>query len=167
MKTISPRFRIRLGSAAVVVLLLLGSGCGSKGSVSGKVFYRDKPLTGGLVQFNHPQLGVLSSPIAADGSYQIAKIPPAEVKIAVTGPPPEKPRSLPKNANMDWERIKASHPPGMSEEAIKRKMGIQPSPSSPSADAASSIPKKYSDPLQSGLTYTVTSGAQTYDIKLD
>ena len=44
-------------------------------------------------------------------------------------------------------------------------MGL--STSSSSADATGSLPKKYSDLDQSGLTYTVTGGSQTHDIKLD
>ena len=87
MKTTSPRFSIRLRSAAGVVLLLWAAGCSSKGSVTGKVFYKDKPLPGGEVLLSHPQLGIVRSRIDADGSYQFANILPAEVKIAVMGPP--------------------------------------------------------------------------------
>lgn len=162
MKTLSFHFPIRLRSAAGVVLLFLTAGCGSRGSVTGKVFYQDKPLSGGAVQFSHPQLGILTSPIGADGSYQFANVPAAEVKISVTGPPPEPKRSLPKN--LDWEKVKASLPPGFSEEDFKKTMGFRSAP--PSADLSGAL-QKYADPLQSPLTYTVTSGSQTYDIKLD
>jgi len=164
MKTISPRFGALLRSAAGGVLLLLAAGCSSKGSVTGKVFYQDKPVSGGMVQFSHPQLGIVTSPIATDGSYQFGDLPPAEVKIAVALPAKKQGRPLPKN--FDWQKAKAGDPDA-SDEAIMRKMGLQPAPSSTSADATGSLPKKYSDPQQSGLTYTVTSGSQTHDIKLD
>jgi hypothetical protein len=165
MKTNSPRFSIRLRIAVGVVLLFLAAGCSSKGSVTGKVFYKDKPLAGGMVHFSHPEAGILSSPIGADGSYQFTGVPMGEVKIGVTGPPPEsnRGRDLPKN--IDWEKVKATHPPGTSEEVLKKKMGIRSAP--PSADATISLPEKYTDLLQSPLTYTVTSGSQVHDIKLD
>jgi hypothetical protein len=74
-------------------------------------------------------------------------------------------RSIPKNGDIDWERIKATHPPGFSEEALKQKMGLSTSPGS--AGTTNMLPEKYADPLQSSLTYTVTSGSQVHDIKLD
>jgi hypothetical protein len=108
----------------------------------------------------------VSSSIDADGSYQIAKSPPGEVKISVMGPLSQKGKVLPNN--LDWEKIKARNPGIVIDEASKRKMGFAPAPPpSPSAAVSGALPKKYSDPLQSGLTYTVTSGSQTYDIKLD
>jgi hypothetical protein len=163
MKTTSPRFRIRLRSAAGVILLLWAAGCSSKGSVTGKVFYKDKPLPGGLVLLSHPQLGIVRSRIDADGSYQFASIPPAEVKIAVTGPEAKKGRPLPKG--LDWEKLKEAYP-GVSDEEIERRMGFQ-RPGSSSAGPTVALPKKYEDPEQSGLTYAVTDGSQTHDIKLD
>jgi hypothetical protein len=36
----------------------------------------------------------------------------------------------------------------------------------PRARASIEIPKKYEDPQESGLTYTVVTGPQTFDIKL-
>ena len=162
MKTTSPRFRIRLRSAAGVVLLLWAAGCSSKGSVTGKVFYKDKPLPGGAVLLSHPQLGIVRSRIDADGSYQFADIPPAEVKIAVTGPQAEKGRPLPKG--LTWEKLKADL--GGSDEEIERKTGFR-RPGSSSAVATVALPKKYEDPEQSGLTYTVTGGSQPHDIKLE
>ena len=164
MKTISPHFSALPRLAAGGVLLLLAAGCSSNGSVSGKVFYKDKPLTGGLVQFSHPQLGIVSSSIGADGSYQFAKIPPGEVKISVMAPAQEKGRALPKDLNL--EKAKAGQP-GVSNADMMRKMGFRPAPSAASADLSRSFPKKYADPLKSGLTYTVTTGSQTYDIQLD
>jgi hypothetical protein len=163
MKTTSPRFRIRLRSAAGAVLLLWAVSCSSKGSVTGKVFYKDKPLPGGSVMLSHPKLGIVRSRIDAEGSYQFENIPPAEVKIAVMGPQTEQRggRSLPKG--FDMEKIKAG---GVSEEEIEQRMGVR-RPGASSGGATVSLPKKYQDPEQSGLTFTVTGGSQTHDIKLD
>lgn len=164
MKTISPHFRALPRLAAGGVLLLLAAGCSSNGSVNGTVFYKGNPLPGGLVQFSLSGGGILSSAIGADGSYKIVKIPPGEVKISVMAPPQEKGRALPKN--LDLEKAKAGQP-GVSNEDMMRKMGFRPAPSAASADVSGALPKKYSDPVKSGLTYTVTTGSQTYDIKLD
>src|SRR5262249_40311065 len=66
-------------------LLVLAAGCGSKGgTVSGKVYYKNQPMTAGLVQF-YPEGkgGEYSSKINEDGSYSISKVPPGPVKITV------------------------------------------------------------------------------------
>jgi hypothetical protein len=162
MQTNSSRIRASLRIVLIVGPLLLATGCGS-GTVDGKVLYQGKPVPGGTVTFIHPKKGSLSSVIGEDGSYQFVNIPPGEVQISVTAPVREPERKLP--ANLDWEKIKASHPPGFNEEELKRKMGYRPAP--PSSAVSVSLPKKYADPTQSGLKYTITSGAQTHDIELE
>jgi hypothetical protein len=162
MQTNSPHVRESLRIVLGMSLLFLATGCGS-GTVTGKVLYQGKPVSGGTVIFIHPNKGSLSTAIGEDGSYQFVNIPPGEVQIAVAPPVREQARSLPPNLN--WEKIKASHPPGFSEEALKQKMGYRPAP--PAAAVSISLPQKYTDPTQSGLTYTVTSGSQPHDIELE
>jgi hypothetical protein len=133
--------------------------------VAGKVLYQGKPVPGGTVLFLHPKKGSLSSAIGEDGSYHFENIPAAEVKIAVLGsasPKPNAPTQIPPGVN--WEHIKKTNP-GVSEEALLQKMGIRPSSRKPAMSVP--LPQKYGDPLQSGLTYTVTAGEQTHDIKLE
>src|SRR5690349_4071112 len=74
-------------------LFVLAAGCGKGGVVSGKVYYKGKPVTRGTVNF-YPEGkgGNYASLIEPDGSYSIAKIPPGPAKITVmvgmSGPPP-------------------------------------------------------------------------------
>jgi len=76
----------RLGALVVFGVTLALSGCGkSTGSVSGKVTYKGEPLPSGTVTFV-TDAGVVSSPIAVDGTYSIPKAPLGTVAITVTTP---------------------------------------------------------------------------------
>jgi len=164
MRTNISRVRGSLCVVLIVSPLLLATGCSSS-TVNGKVLYQGKPVPGGTVTFIHPKKGSLASAIGEDGGYQFVDIPPGEVQITVAAPVKEKGRNLP--PNLDWEQIKASHPPGIKEEEIKQKMGYRPAPTSSAATSSFSLPQKYADPTQSGLKYTVISGPQTHDIELE
>lgn len=142
-----------------VLFVPLFVGCGSKGTVSGKVFYQGKPLPGGTVTFLE-DTGAFHSVIHEDGSYRIAGVPPGNATITVSTPdPPKQASSSPmakamKNAK-GW---KGEIPP----EEMAKHMG------DPEAGKRRymAIPSKYKDPKQSGLTYTVKSGSQNFDIQL-
>jgi hypothetical protein len=132
------------------LVLLALAGCGSSGSVSGKVTYKDKPLAGGTVMFFTSDQKVKSAVIGLDGTYRIDKVTPGPARIGVT--PPITPPKMPMGMKMD-----------------AAKMGGAP------ADAAGptatdtkplSLPEKYQDPEKSGLTCTVTSGPQQHNIEL-
>jgi hypothetical protein len=150
----------------IIVCLMLSTigGCGGRGSLSGKVLLKDKPLPGGTVIFIHPGKGSFTATIQADGGYKIDNLPSGTVKVAVTGPPAVASHGkgwTPSDA--DLEKIKQTQP-GLSKEAVLGKMGVTPSgPRTP----AVVIPERYSDPEQSGLTLTIVSGPQNLDIKLD
>jgi hypothetical protein len=162
MPTNSPRSGVRLRLLLGVSLLLLAAGCSSRGTITGKVLLQGKPLPGGTVQFIHPKQGSMNAPIGQDGSYQFVDVPAGEVTIAVIGAAPPMTRELPKG--MDWEKVKQSYP-GLSDEEVKRRTGF--GPVSPPPGGFVSVPEKYSNPETSGLTYTVTGGAQTHDIVLE
>jgi hypothetical protein len=146
-------------------LLLLALGCGSRASVTGKVTYQGKSMPGGMVLFIHQNKGAFSAAIKEDGTYQIADLPGGSVKIAVTapafGPGGPAPRYVPTDEEL--EKIQKTQP-RLSKEDLKKMMGVRPA--TPKGKAVQ-IPEKYGDPEQSGLTYTVIGGPQTYDINLD
>jgi len=150
---VSPWRRVgRCTVLLVVVLSLQATGCGpSTGSVSGKVFYKDAPLKGGQVTFVTPDKKVFSAEIGEDGSYSIVgKMPVGDVKIAVDTDYLKQQASLPRySAPAD---NKGEYKPPDSAAAAKRYV---------------KIPEKYASPDTSGLTYTVKSGKQEFDIKLD
>jgi hypothetical protein len=130
---------------------LLGCGSSSPGTVSGKVYLKDKPLKGGNVTFLTADKKVSQiAKIGEDGSYTIGSIPAGPVKIAVETKSLKQVASVPRNAP----------PPG------------QKAPNSSAADPKElmkryvPIPDKYADAGESGLEYTVKSGKQDYDIKL-
>jgi hypothetical protein len=147
-----------LRSVLLLALLTLFVGCGSKGTVSGKVFYQGKPLPGGRVTFLQEN-GAFHSVINADGGYLVIGIAPGPATITVSSPGPPKPAaSQPMERNM--------------EQAKARKIEIPPEVAKHMGDPEAgkrrymAIPKHYEDPDKSGLTYTVKSGSQEFDIQL-
>jgi hypothetical protein len=144
----------------VLALAPLSVGCGSKGTVSGKVFYEGKPLPGGMVTFLPADAtGAFHSVINEDGSYKVAGIPPGPATITVSSPdPPQPARQLAKQPTM--EKLKS--PKGEMSPEIAKHMG------DPEAGKRKymTIPSNYKDPNKSGLTYAVKSGSQDFDIQL-
>lgn len=150
-------------------LLLSAAGCGSRGTVSGKVLYKGKPLPGGGVIFIHDR-GAFSSPIQEDGSYRIDKVPVGPVKITLTGPAGANNRvmgAMPRGVQA--EKAKKNMVPVASEE--KGPKALMAEMIGPKASQGKKpgviIPRKYGNPEESGLTYTVGSGSQTYNIELE
>jgi hypothetical protein len=148
-----------LRMAAVLVLAFLSAGCGSvpKGTVSGKVLYQGKPLTaGGTVTFIPEQGGAFSAVINKDGSYNVAGIPLGAVKIAVVPDPAASRGNI--GMQVPSDRVPEGVDLSQTSLASMANRGRRPPPPP--------IPGKYANPDQSGLTYTVKSGRQTYDIEL-
>jgi hypothetical protein len=114
--------------------------------VSGSVTYKGKPLTGGKVTFLGDDWASIDGVIDEQGHYTI-NAPVGNVKIGV-----------------DNRMVKLG---AIRPEASK---GAGPRPGSPPPDPIKGkyieIPDKYYDPATSGLTFTVKSGTQTYDITL-
>ena len=148
------RFRFAV-PACCLIACLTATGCGSSGSVSGKITYKGEPLGGGKVVFNSTEgKPSASASIEPDGHYSIDKIAAGAVKITVEtksaqpvkgppgGMPTPPPGAFPKDA------------PSMYNPASQPKGKYVP------------IPENYADPEKSGLTYTVVAGAQPHDIEL-
>jgi hypothetical protein len=126
--------------------------------VSGKVFYQGKPLPGGTVTFVPEKGDSRTATIHADGSYRIDKIVVGPVKIGVIysgGPSASLPRSRVSGVMGRGGPIPQGAPPEVKD--------ILPSGG---GSEQVTIPKLYEDPDKSGLTYTVKSGSQDFDIKL-
>ena len=141
--TLAPRIAAAI---LLAVALSLAAGCGrGKGDVSGKVTYNGKPLPFGNVQFISPA-GNVPGEIKPDGTYSVTGVPVGLSKIAVNCQDP---------AYADYMKALSA--------SIKDKNVPKPKGNPEDFDK---IPRKYFDPEQSGLTYEVKSGAQTYDIDL-
>jgi hypothetical protein len=144
-----------LGTVLTILALSLVPGCGSGvGDVSGKVYYKGKIVTSGFVTMIGRDGIPKNSEIAEDGSYQIASVPIGEVKIAVSSPP------------LDPTKAKGKQPP--------RRPGDEGRKANPGPEATETQKKTwreidiiYTDVTKNNLRYTVTSGANSHDIKLD
>jgi hypothetical protein len=155
------------------VLALTPAGCsGGKTKVTGKVRYQGKTLKNGGVNFISEADGgkIFSSDISEDGSYTIIGCPPGKVKITVVeaaafgagaaggrrGPGGGGPMGPPAG--------RGGGPPA----DVKLPEGVKPDAFDPSSRAKDSVgvPKTYGEPDSTTLTYTVTAGAQVYDIEI-
>jgi hypothetical protein len=147
---------LRIAAPGLLVLLCLtAAGCGSYGSVSGKVTYKGEPLGAGTVLFYSEGQATGNSQIGPDGTYKIDKIAAGPVKIAVetaSAKPTKRPPGMP------------TPPP----EAMAKDGSSSPlyNPQNQSKGKYIPIPEDYGDPSKSGLTMTVTGGAQPHDIDL-
>jgi len=152
---LSPSPGLRRWWAFLALLAPLGMiGCsGGTGTVSGKVYYDGKPLKGGNVTFISTGKPSISTKINEDGSYQTEAISVGTVKICVE--------------TESW------NPRGKTMGGMNKPPPGQTSPAAPSGSGADMlkryvpIPVIYSDPEKTPLTYTVTRGSQTHEIKLD
>jgi hypothetical protein len=133
--------------ALAVALALAACGCGGgTGTVSGKVSYLGKSLTGGTVtcmaKGSRPFYGM----IGADGTYTVTGVPAGPVTLAV-------------QSGSD-----AGEPPVPLPEKDQA-----PAPARPPASKAKppvQIPKQYTSPDSSGLALNVVTGVNPFDIEL-
>lgn len=136
--------------ASVLLALLAALGCGGSATVSGKVTYKGEPLPWGSVVIYGADGKVESGRISPDGAYAVHKAPVGDVKMAVivSDPSPRKASEMQLGAGA---KKRTMRPPGIPDvPAIK----FVP------------IPDRYKEPDQSGLNFTLKSGAQTIDLDL-
>ena len=154
--------RLLVTATALGCLHLLMYGCGGPGTadVTGTVKFDGKPLPAGMIAFTSEDGRGATSGIA-DGTYLATGVPTGAVKVTVTTPEAAKtPR--PKGGAVDLSK-KFGPPKGV--ELPPEAKGAKFNPYGESENVVS-IPKKYGDPAQSGLTLTVTSGKNTFDVDL-
>jgi hypothetical protein len=137
-------------SFALLLLTLAGvPGCGKRlASVSGKVTYKNKPVTSGNVVFVGAD-GQPSppAPIQPDGTYTATKVTPGPAKVVVDNPPPLNHghgQHVPKEMANDPEI----------REAAKQTKSYVPTP------------PKYGDAKQSDLSADLKPGSNNFDIQL-
>jgi hypothetical protein len=151
--SLSPRIGLGRWMVFLALVLSLGvAGCGaSKGTISGKVFYKDNPLKGGKVTFVGADKQSYLAEIEEDGSYSVENLPVGEASIVV-----ETASLKPPNPYV----LKNKQPADAGE-------GYKPPDFAARAKRFVPIPARYSDPDQSGLKHPVKGGKQVYDIKLN
>lgn len=143
------RILTRLASIAVLCFLLAGIGCGSQGTLSGTVTYKNKKVVWGSVSVIASDNIQYAGEITPEGTYSIAKVPTGPVKLSVVSPNPS-----------GTERGGPA--------AARGGTGDSPDPErSPVPKGAwFAIPEKYADPMKSGLSATV-KGETQHNITLE
>ena len=134
------------------------AGCWGKaqptGTVSGKVTYKGNPVpAGSLVTFVSDQGGAALGTVDSSGRYQLMfagkpNVPALKYNISVTFPGVIGPEMT----DEDERKYMAGDP------ATIAKFAHKP-PTTP-------IPKKYADEFNSGLSFQIKAGANTFDIEL-
>lgn len=144
-----------VGGVLLLGFLVLAVGCGgpdykARAVVSGKVTFKDKPLTAGTVMFYGDHNITATASIGSDGVYLMRDAPIGDVRITVTVP--KMPAGGMKHLK---DAPKGPRMPGDPE----------PSPEEFPKEVVA-IPPRYGQVETSGLKYTVTRGEQTYNIPL-
>jgi hypothetical protein len=117
--------------------------------VDGKITVDGKPVTGGRVFFRAADGKVAMAYISSEGNYHAIDVPAGTLKVNVTPP-----------TRMETDKM-------------RRGKGKKPNapetleaPELPPGTSSVFIPQKYQDPESSGLTCTVKSGTNTFDIEM-
>jgi hypothetical protein len=125
----------------IALSALTAVGCQGRGSVSGKVTHKNKPVVFGTVLIQGKD-GLRQGNIAPDGSFTVRDVAAGDIRVAVNSPNPKSIQLYPnKNPNNKQE----------------------PYPDVPGWFA---IPKQYESVESSGLTYKIRGGSNTIDIDL-
>ena len=132
----------RRPAVGIGLLALFAAGCQSKGHVSGKVTYKDKPLVYGTVLFVCSDGASVQAMIQRDGSYSADGLAVGEAQVAVNSP---NPKGI--GIFTTWKNP-AKKPPPLE------------------VPGWFEIPARYGDVGTSKLAFTVKGGANTFDIEL-
>jgi hypothetical protein len=119
-------------------------------SVSGKVTYKDKTLTAGMVTFFTPEGTPYNCPIKADGTYSGTDMPAGDLTVTVETESANTSKKVPQYGGKD------------------RAGGASPAPQDRNTEAGEyvKIPKKYGDKKTSSLTANLTKGKNTKNFEL-
>lgn len=149
----------RIGLCGIMILsaCLLASGCGKskkQGTVSGKITYADKPVTGGRISFHPAEGSAYPGEINPDGTYAVPAVPAGDMKITIE-------TEYLRNAQPSYQ-LPAGAPPGMAEK-MKSQM---PDVGKGNTPTYTRIPAKYANAKTTPLTMKVESGSQSKDFNL-
>jgi ABC-type oligopeptide transport system substrate-binding subunit len=139
---------------ALSLSALLVAGCGpskKKTELTGKVTYKNAPVTGGTITFYSDE-GNFSTGITPEGTYTIAQLPNAQLTVTI-----------------ETESINPSKKqPTYGGAGRKDRQMSSPSPEdAPKFEGKYvKIPKKYADKAKSGLSVNLSGGQETKDFDL-
>jgi hypothetical protein len=123
--------------------VLLAAGCGGRGTISGHVKLNGKPVPLGTISF-HCQEGrrEVCNALVRDGAYSAAGVPVGPARVTVV----------------------SSFTPAAGEGAAAGRPGQATGKTGRGAAGPPTIPRRYGDLEQSGLSLRVTTGAQVFDV---
>ncbi len=155
MTRVQQRNAFRLTALAAVLLASVTalSGCHGSASkvsiVSGKVTYKNAPVTGGTLKF-YPASGgePLQGPIKADGTFSFGGIPAGHATVTVET------ESIDHKGGNDYTK------------RVKPPAGYKPPEGGEASPVYVKIPAKYNDPKKSELSVEVQQG-KTEGIELN
>jgi hypothetical protein len=136
-----------------LALVFLAAGCGARTAVvQGKVTFRDEALASGSVAFTDEDKGQVGfAIIGPDGFYRVPNAPVGQgIKVTVNTPPPPTQAAAPAakgSTPAKGGRTGAAAPPKKRVRYVK-------------------VPKIYSNPTTTPMTYDVRPGNQRFDIPL-
>jgi hypothetical protein len=146
-------YRVYGGTAAVGVLLVvvglffLGK---PKGTVTGRVTFRGRPVMYGAVVLVGKDGIAAAGRIETDGTYTVEKAPVGEVSVGVVSKDPVYVHRVTvlKNTREQVTAAALAPPPG-----VDRRKWMP-------------LPQQYEDPTSSGLSTTIRKGTNEFDINL-
>ncbi len=146
-----------MGGALSTLCALAGCGGSGSGTVEGRVTLDGRPVAAGRVSFRSADgKNTAVAKIAPDGSYRVLDVPCDAMRVSV-------------NPLDKFERIKLQRDAGGAKskgEARGPEAQAKQSDIAEALEAAMNVPEKYRNPDTSGLTLTVKSGTNTYDIEI-
>ncbi len=137
------------------LVVILIAGCGSSNpnapaSITGKVTYKNAPVTAGNIKFHAPDAGVYPTGINPDGTYSISDIPAGDLVVTIET----------ESVNLK----KQSYGGGQGKD---KQFSPMPEGANVVAQGAYvKIPAKYSDKTKSDLKVTLKHGKQEKDFDL-
>lgn len=151
MKTY-PRVVGSFFTASFLAFALVGCSGGAKGSLSGTVQYKGKPVVGATVTVYDADKKPFQASVI-DGRYSINGITAGPIEIIVTSPNPNETAG-----RKDPEGSRSGRRPNTEAKA----------PETPAAPVAGwfPIPSKYADTKSTPLKFTLKAGHNDYDINL-
>ena len=134
----------RAMSLLLALACLHALGCGNQRktiTLTGIVTYQGNPVTVGMIYFHAPDNQMAGGVILEDGHYTATDVPVGEVRVSLQVKDPGL-YALPKGSPAA-------------------------APKKSESKGVTSLPPKFADPSQSGLSYTITAATSTLDVKID
>ncbi len=144
------------------IAALVAAGCGEKpkSRIHGKITYLNKPLTDATIIFLASDNSTYTAELSKEGTYAVAGVTQGPIRVSIQQALPSvSPRADPDPTG----RIAAAKAAKVGDEKGARPA---PPPSTPK-ERKVTLPKKYNDPAQSGLSFELNDPDQEWSVNLN